>query len=164
MAAPQQKMNPLEGLSLKGRALRLLSAREHSRAELERKLAAHAPDAETLAQTLDELNAKGFLCDERVRDSVVHQRASRFGTQRVVLELHRKGLSSELIEQAQDALQSTELQRAWDVWQRKYEQAPQENAEKHRQMRFLASRGFSQESIRRLFDLLKRGEEPHSAT
>ena len=157
-------MKPLESLSLKGRALRLLSAREHSRAELERKLASHTPDAETLSQTLDELSAKGFLRDERVVESVVHLRASRYGTQRVVNELQRKGLSSELIRQAQDGLQSTELQRAWDVWHRKYEGAPQDNAEKLRQMRFLASRGFSQEAIRRVFDLAKRGEQPQAAT
>jgi regulatory protein len=155
-------MKPLENLSLKGRALRLLSAREHSRAELERKLAPHAPGADTLAQTLDELNAKGFLRDERVVESVLHQRASRYGTQRVVHELQRKGLSSDLIETAQSELHATEVPRAWEVWLRKYDAAPQDAAEKVGQMRFLATRGFSQEAIRRVLNMAKRGEHPES--
>jgi regulatory protein len=155
-------MKPLESLSIKGRALRLLSAREHSRAELERKLAPHAPDAETLSQTLGELSAKGFLRDERVVESVLHQRASRYGTQRVVHELQRKGLSGDLIEAAQTDLQATEVPRAWEVWQRKFGAAPQDAAEKVRQMRFLATRGFSQEAIRRVLDMAKRGESPET--
>jgi regulatory protein len=51
--------------SLKGRALRLLGAREHSRAELERKLAAHGHLAAHPGASLDEviaaLNAQGRL-------------------------------------------------------------------------------------------------------
>lgn len=156
-------MKPLEGPSLKGRALRLLSTREHSRVELERKLASHAPDAQTLSDTLDELVAKGFLRDERVVESVVHQRGARYGTQRVLQELRRKGLPNELIEQTQENLMRTELQRAWEVWLRKYGSFPMDTAEKLRQMRFLAARGFSQESIRSVLDLAKRGEQPQPA-
>ncbi|MFZ1500011.1 MAG: recombination regulator RecX, partial [Giesbergeria sp.] len=59
-------------LSLKGRALRLLSQREHSRAELERKLARHLQEGEDLAAVLDDLQAKGFICEERVLASVLH--------------------------------------------------------------------------------------------
>ena len=44
-----------QALSLKGRALRLLAGREHSRAELERKLAAHETEPGELARALDEL-------------------------------------------------------------------------------------------------------------
>lgn len=149
-------------LSLKGRALRLLSAREHSRAELQRKLAAHAPDEEALASLLDELVQRGFLREERVVESVLHQRASRHGAQRVLHELQRKGLPDELIEKAAIDLRATELERAWHVWQRKYEQAPQDPAEKSRQMRFLASRGFSQDAIRRVFELAREGLTPPS--
>ena len=52
-------------LSLKGRALRLLTGREHSRAELERKLAVHEEEPGQLAKVLDELQAKDFISESR---------------------------------------------------------------------------------------------------
>ena len=73
--------------SLKGRALRLLSQREHSRLELERKLAQHETDPGELAKALDELQARGFISEERVVESVIHRRASKLGTARVKQEL-----------------------------------------------------------------------------
>jgi hypothetical protein len=74
-AGPSRK--PGFTLSLKGRALRLLSNREHSRKELERKLASHEETPGELQQALDELQAKGFISDERAVESVIHRRASR---------------------------------------------------------------------------------------
>ena len=52
---------PRPTLSLKGRALRLLSGREHSRAELERKLAAHEQEPGQLKRVLDELQTRDFI-------------------------------------------------------------------------------------------------------
>ncbi|NBO01678.1 MAG: regulatory protein RecX, partial [Betaproteobacteria bacterium] len=86
---------PASRISLKGRALRLLSQREHSRVELERKLAEHEEEPGTLARALDELEAKGFISEERVVESVVHRRASKLGAARVQQELAAKGLSAE---------------------------------------------------------------------
>ncbi|MEY3914040.1 MAG: Regulatory protein RecX, partial [Pseudomonadota bacterium] len=83
---------PASRISLKGRALRLLSQREHSRVELERKLAEHEEEPGTLARALDELEAKGFISEERVVESVVHRRASKLGAARVQQELAAKGL------------------------------------------------------------------------
>src|SRR5574343_953815 len=97
--------------SLKGRALRLLASREHSRAELERKLQAHETAPGELAQALDELQAKGFINEARVVQSVVHRRAERLGTQRVRAELNAKGLPAELVAEALDALRATEESR-----------------------------------------------------
>jgi regulatory protein len=55
-------------LSLTGRALRLLSAREHSRSELERKLARFEEVPGSLAEVLDKLEAKDFINAQRVVD------------------------------------------------------------------------------------------------
>ena len=87
-------------LSLKGRALRLLSQREHSRAELTTKLTPHVQDGEDLAALLDELQAKDFINETRVLESVVHRRASRMGAARIRQELHAKGLASDAIQDA----------------------------------------------------------------
>ena len=108
------------GLSLKGRALALLARREHSRAELRSKLAAHAESAENLERMLDELAARGFLSDARVADSIVHQRAARLGSARIQLELDRKGISPELSAPALAALRDSESDRAWALWQSKF--------------------------------------------
>jgi regulatory protein len=136
--------------SLKGRALRLLASREHSRAELERKLQAHETAPGELAQVLDELQAKGFINEARVVQSVVHRRAERLGTQRVRAELNAKGLPPELVAEAVDALRATEESRAREAWRRKFGQPTADPRERARQMRFLAGRGFSGEVIRRV--------------
>jgi len=137
-------------LSLKGRALRLLGGREHSRAELQRKLAPHEEEAGQLQRVLDELQAKGFIRDERVAESVLHRRAGKLGAGRIRQELQAKGLDAGLVEQAMQQLKSTELERARQVWARKFGALPQDASERARQSRFLAARGFSGEVIRRV--------------
>ncbi|MDM0115241.1 recombination regulator RecX [Variovorax sp. J22R133] len=129
--------------SLKGRALRLLSQREHSRAELERKLAKYEEEPGTLAQALDELAAKDFISEARVVQSVVHQRASRMGAMRVRQELQQKGIAPEAIASAVANLQASELDRAREVWRRRFGEPPADARERSRQTRFLLARGFA---------------------
>jgi regulatory protein len=129
--------------SLKGRALRLLSQREHSRAELERKLAKYEDVPGTLAAALDELAAKDFINEARVVQSVVHQRAPRMGAARVRQELQQKGVDPAAIAEAVAGLQESETSRAFEVWRRRFEAPPQDAKERAKQMRFLMARGFS---------------------
>ncbi|MEP6791210.1 MAG: recombination regulator RecX [Ramlibacter sp.] len=145
-------------LSLKGRALRLLSAREHSRAELERKLAGHEEEPGQLKRVLDELQARDFINEQRVVESVLHRRAGKLGALRIRQELQGKGLEGELVQAAVTQLQVSEFERAREVWQRKFEGPPSGPADRGRQMRFLASRGFGGEVIRRV--LSGEGGEP----
>jgi regulatory protein len=140
----------LTALSLKGRALRHLAAREHSRAELERKLQSHEESPGELARVLDELQAKGFIDEQRVIDSVVHRRASRLGTARIRHELQGKGLDAQTVQLAVAQLQTTELERAREVWRKKFREPASDTASRAKQMRFLASRGFGAEAIRRV--------------
>ena len=137
-------------LSLKGRALRYLAAREHSRAELERKLAAFEEVPGELARTLDELQAKGFINAQRVVDSVVHRRASRLGASRIRHELQGKGLDAQTVQDAVAQLQATEGERAREVWRKKFGQPATDAASRAKQMRFLAARGFGAEAIRQV--------------
>ncbi|PUE33564.1 recombination regulator RecX [Limnohabitans sp. Jir72] len=136
--------------SLKGRALRLLSQREHSRAELERKLATHEETPGELAKALDELQARDFINDGRAIESVVNRRAGKLGAARVRQELAAKGLSGEAVTEAMDALRETELSRAQEVWRKKFGQPPTDAHERARQMRFLITRGFAAEVVRRV--------------
>ena len=136
--------------SLKGRALRLLSGREHSRAELERKLASFEEEPGTLAQTLDELQAKGFINEQRVIESVVHRRADKLGLVRIKQELQSKGLDSVAVAEALEGLRATECGRALAVWRKKFSAPPEDAQAAAKQMRFLASRGFGTDVIRRV--------------
>lgn len=137
-------------LSLKGRALKLLASREHSRPELERKLAPHEEAPGELAQALDELQAKGFISEQRVVESVLHRRASRLGASRVKQELQAKGVGAEAVAEAVDQLRATEVERARAVWRKKFGEPATDAAGRAKQMRFLASRGFGAEAIRRV--------------
>lgn len=149
-------MGPRPPLSLKGRALRLLSGREHSRSELERKLAAHEDEPGQLRRVLDELQAKGFIDHARVAESLVHRRAGKLGAARIRQELQGKGLEPELVAQAVAGLRATELQRAREVWSRKFDAPPADAAERGKQARFLAARGFDGEVIRKLLSARMR--------
>lgn len=138
--------------SLKARALRLLAQREHSRGELEAKLARHVQEGENLAAVLDELQARDFINAERVAESVVHRRAARFGARRVAQELRSKGLQEDLVRATAAQLAGTELERALAVWRQRFGSAPPAATpqERGRQMRFLAARGFAADVVRRV--------------
>ena len=137
-------------LSLKGRALRLLAGREYSRQELERKLAQHEQEHGQLKQALDELQAKGFIDERRVVDSVVHRRSPRMGAVRIKQELQAKGLDAEAVAAAVAGLQASEAERAREVWRRKFGTPPADAAQRAKQMRFLLARGFGAEVVSRL--------------
>jgi regulatory protein len=137
-------------LSLKGRALRLLSGREHSRSELERKLAPHEEEAGQLRRVLDDLQAKGFINEQRVLESVIHRRAARLGAARIRQELQAKGLDAQFVSDAVQALRATELARAREVWRKKFGAPPADAAQRAKQARFLTARGFPADVIARV--------------
>ena len=139
-------------LSLKGRALRLLAAREHSRAELERKLkpvARELGQLDQLGSILDDLAARDFINEGRVAESLLNRRAAKLGSARLRQELNQKGLGREDVESAMQSLQSTELERARQVRVKKFGQDAAQGKEAARQMRFLLSRGFSADIVRK---------------
>lgn len=143
--------------SLKARALGYLSRREYSRAELLRKLAPHAQPEESVEALVDSLEREGWLSDARFVESVVHRRAQRMGTTRIVSELRRHAVDDSLIEAVGSQLRGTELARALAVWRKKFATLPQTPSERARQARFLAMRGFSQAIV---MQILKGEGEP----
>jgi len=137
--------------ALRDRALRLLARREHTRHELLVKLAAQAEDPQELSAVLDDLSGSDLLSDHRYASSRVRVRAERFGDARLAHELRAKGVADELVSAAL-AVAEDELSRARRVWLRRFGQQPAAAGDtgRARQMRFLASRGFSAETIRRV--------------
>ena len=136
--------------------MRLLARREHTRLELERKLAPHVQDSAELKALLDDFVARGWLSEARVVDQVVHAQRGRLGPARIRQTLLQKGVSEELIAPALRALRDTELDSARSVWSRKFKAAPESASERARQVRFLQSRGFSVETAMRVV----RGRRP----
>ncbi|HRF29135.1 MAG: recombination regulator RecX [Azonexus sp.] len=133
---------------LRVRALQLLTRRDYSRAELQKKLAAHAESAEELASVLDTLQGERLLSDHRYATQRVTARAGRYGDARLKQELRLKGVSDDDIAAALPE-GGDETERCLAVWQRKFGQPAQTPEERAKQMRFLQYRGFSSEAIRR---------------
>jgi regulatory protein len=136
--------------SLKARALEYLSRREYSRAELTRKLSPFAEEADALGALIDTLEREGWLSDARFAESVMHRRSARMGTNRIVSELRQHSLDDALIDEVGAQLRETELARAQAVWRKKYGNSPQTPAERAKQARFLAMRGFSSATITKI--------------
>ena len=143
-------MMATQTLSLKGRALRLLSGREYSRAELERRLRSFEEAPGALATVLDELQAKDFISEQRVLESVIHRRAAKLGASRIRQELQAKGLEPEAVAQAVGQLRASEVERARGVWRKKFGAPAADAAERAKHMRFLATRGFGGDAIRKV--------------
>ncbi len=136
--------------SLKTRALGHLARREHSRLELERKLAVHARSSEELSAVLDGLEQSGFLSSARLVEQLVQMRKSRFGSVRIAHELREKGIAENLIDSALNGIKETEQESAREVWRKKFGVVPANAKELGRQTRFLMGRGFLPEVIRRV--------------
>lgn len=128
--------------------MRLLARREHTRAELARKLAPHGTP-EDIDTVLNALAASGLQSDVRFAESYVRSQAARLGAARLRQTLRTKGIAGELID-AQVIDLPDEMERARLVWQKKFAVPPADARDWARQARFLQGRGFSGEVIRRL--------------
>ncbi|TAH47566.1 MAG: recombination regulator RecX [Betaproteobacteria bacterium] len=136
--------------SLRERALRYLAQRDHSRTELARKLAAHGSAAE-VAEVVARMGELGLQSDRRFAEAWVRSKAVRFGAARLRNELGRRGVERELVDEALAAeCVESELERARAVWRAKFGAPPADAREWARQARFLQTRGFATDVIRKL--------------
>lgn len=134
-------------ISLKARALRYLSAREHSRIELTRKLSRYAQDNDDIEALLDWLEAAKFLSQTRFSESLVHRRSAKFGNSRILAELQTHGIDGDDLGDIKTELTQNEIARACEVWRKKFNRKPEDATEHGRQLRFLLQRGFSHRAI-----------------
>lgn len=163
-------MKPAAPRSLKARALQWLAQREHSRAEMQRKLLPHAramaaqgeadgrDTADPMArvvEVLDWLEAQRYLSQQRFVESRIHVRAARHGNLRIQQELAQHGIA--LDADAAQSLKASEVDRAREVWSRKFDSPAADAAGRARQARFLTGRGFSAETVRRVLRESARG-------
>jgi len=138
---------PESAAALKARALRLLARREHSRQELARKLSPHAESAELLESVLAGLQEKRQLSDERYAEERARWLARKYGAAKIRHELQARGVAAAVIDSLPP---QDDLERARAILARKYRAPADSLEEKAKRARFLHSRGFSGDVIRRL--------------
>jgi regulatory protein len=143
-------MKAVSAPSLQGRALRWLSMREYTRAELAQRLSAFEETPGQVQALLEVLEKKGFLSDARAAQSLVYRRQAKLGAARIGQELRNKGVAPELLQDALAQLRATERERAQAVWAQKFGAPASDRNGQLRQMRFLATRGFAAEIIRQV--------------
>jgi len=147
-----QKKKPQ--VSLRQRALDYLSKREYSIAELAQKLSKVAQqyelDAEEIPEILVDFKKRNWVSDTRFTEQILHARKSKFGSMRIAHELKEKGVSDEIISEAMQEVKVDELSNAKGVWQKKFSSPPTTREEWAKQARFLQSRGFSFEIIKKV--------------
>lgn len=139
----------------RARALALLARREHTRVELARKLQAAGFDAGDVQPLLDEFESRNWLSDRRFAESWVADHCAKAGSVKLAYELRQRGVPEAMIDEVLRETRDTELERARAVWQKKFKSAPTDPADTARQMRFLQSRGFALDVIRRVIDQAK---------
>lgn len=135
---------------LEAAALRLLATREHSRAELEYKLAGKADDKAQLTEVLDGLAERGLQSNARYAESLIRSRLDKGqGPLLIRRDLKQQGIEPALIEDAL-ALAEPDWQAILErVAERKFgSEAPADYKEATKRARFLAQRGFEPETIR----------------
>lgn len=145
------KSTPEPG-DLRERALRLLARREHSRAELTRKLGQAGFAQHDIDALLDEFEGKNWLSDRRFAESYVADHRARAGSIKLAYDLRQRGVDDGIIEAVLSENRDSELDRARAVWQKKFGIPPTDTLEKAKQMRFMQSRGFAQGMVWRVID------------
>lgn len=144
-AAPMVKTEP----SLRTRAMRLLARREHSRAELKRKLSAHAADGDDVEALLDDLVIRGWLSDVRFAEQSIRSKSRRFGPLKLAQQLRGRGVDEESIAAGFRSAAADGASSLEDVWRSRFRAPPADEREKARHARFLQGRGFPLDEILR---------------
>jgi regulatory protein len=148
---------PLEK-SLRQRALEYLGKREYSYTELGQKLKAYADDGDDIPALLEDFKARGWLSDARFTEQIVHARQTKFGSAKIAHELREKGVADHLIADAIEQVKDSELNNATEVWRKKFKHGPQNREEWAKQARFLQSRGFGFDMIKKVLNATEAEE------
>jgi len=128
----------------------MLARREHSREELKRKLGGAETVPGELEALIDEFERQGWVSAHRLADQAVVFARGRYGSRRVLDQLGQKGVTGEPLARATDALKAQELESAQAVWRKRFGRPAADLAEKAKQARFLAARGFAPEVIQQV--------------
>ena len=139
--------------SARNKAMDLLARREHSEQELRYKLRSRDFDEDAIEIAIEGLKADRLLSDERFTEAYVNQRFDAgYGPLKIRYELQQKGVDSALVDACMTPLADEWRQSMLRERVRKFgADLPEDYRERMKQARFLQNRGFSPESVMRLF-------------
>ncbi|MFW5431419.1 MAG: recombination regulator RecX [Methylophilaceae bacterium] len=146
------KLRNFQPKSLRQRALEYLGKREYSFQELGRKLKTYAEEEDDIPALLEDFKSRGWLSDARFTEQLVHARKSKFGSAKVANELREKGIADDLIADAVANIKENELENATEVWRKKFKTPATNRNEWAKQARFLQSRGFDFDAIKKVLN------------
>jgi len=148
---------PLEK-TLRQRALEYLGKREYSYAELGQKLKTYADEGDDIPALLEDFKARGWISDARFTEQIVHARQAKFGSAKIAHELREKGVADHLIADAIGQVKDNELNNATEIWRKKFKHGPKSREEWAKQARFLQSRGFGFDMIKKVLNATEAEE------
>ena len=140
-------------MSIRKKAMDLLTRREHSEQELRQKLKSREYEADAIDQALQGLKNDRLQSDERFTEAYVNHRFNAgVGPLKIRYELRQRGIADLLADEFLELLSDRWDQLMVQQRVRKYgESIPAGYAERMKQARFLQNKGFSPESVMRLF-------------
>jgi len=146
------------------RALNLLTRRDHTTAELKRKLSIRGFAADSIAELLAQLTGEGYLDDRRFAERWAEsamQSGRGYGL-RILQELQKRGISREIATEAVAAASTeyTELDSLAAIASKRFSSFDPADApmkEKQRVYSYLQRRGFSIHAITGFFTNRARG-------
>ena len=139
--------------SIRNTAMNLLARREHSANELLQKLKLRDFDQSDILPAIEELQADNLQSDVRFTESFVNQRVNAgYGPIKIRHELRQKAVAEELVDSFLEKFDGEWQERLLQQKMRKFgAEIPADYSQKMKQARFLQNRGFSRESVMRLF-------------
>jgi regulatory protein len=145
-----RNLKKVQEKSLRQRALEYLGKREYSTTELAQKLKAYADETDDIPALIADFKSRGWLSDARFTEQLVNARKTKFGSAKVANELREKGVADDLIAEAVTEIKENELENATEVWRKKFKQPASNRNEWAKQARFLQSRGFGFDTIKKV--------------
>lgn len=144
-------------MSIRQKALNLLSRREHSRRELFLKLSRYDFSPEEIVPILNEIQNENLLSEDRFIESFIRARRSKgFGPLKICAELQNRGIDPTRILVSEEWLQTDWQERADAVRIKRFgEPVPVSTIEQAKQGRYLQQRGFTVAQIRKIFQSVK---------
>jgi regulatory protein len=104
---------------------------------------------EDIAAVTEWCAQEGFLNETRFAEGNARRLGAKYGARRVGATLKQKGVSEELVAETVSQLADSDFDRARALWLRKFGEPATNANDKNKQIRFLQSRGFG-------FDVIKR--------
>ncbi|MFD2229975.1 regulatory protein RecX [Alkalimarinus sediminis] len=134
---------------IRGRIIRALARREHSRYELKVKMTLKSFDSGLIDRVLDQLEFESLVSDERFAEAYCYHRKARgFGPVKIATELRERQVDNSLVDRYVDPTMADWFESASYQREKKFGASKiKDFADKAKQMRFLYQKGFTQDQI-----------------